>query len=222
MAKVHSAKVRDSAGDTALNIITGAILVLVILIVGYPCIYVISCSISDPAALQAGRVILWPVNPCIDAYEFVLAYKDVWIGFRNSILYTIGEVFVQMTMIIFTAYPLSRRYYQGRSFIAFFFYMSTKFSAGIIPLFILKANVLGLYDNIWAIIFSGSVGVSGSVGSVGSAGGSGWISAFFTRMFQRILPWPSAANRRISPTPAPSVWVQLPSVKVKIGAPFRV
>lgn len=160
MAKVHSAKVRDSAGDTALNIITGAILVLVILIVGYPCVYVISCSISDPAALQAGRVILWPVNPCIDAYEFVLAYKDVWIGFRNSILYTIGEVFVQMTMIIFTAYPLSRRYYQGRSFIAFFFYMSTKFSAGIIPLFILKANVLGLYDNIWAIIFSGSVGVS--------------------------------------------------------------
>ncbi len=159
MAKIPSTKIRDSRGDAILDIITGALLILVILIVGYPCVYVISCSISNPAALQAGRVVLWPVEPCLDAYKFVLDYKQVWIGFRNSVFYTACEVLVQMTMIILTAYPLSRKHYQGRSFIAFIFYMSTRFSAGIIPLFILKSN-LGLYDNIWAIIFSGTVGVS--------------------------------------------------------------
>ena len=160
MAKIPSTKIRESKGDVILDVITGAVLVLIVLIVGYPCVYVISCSISNPAALQAGKVILWPVEPCIDAYQFVLNYKQVWVGFRNSIFYCACEVFLQMTMVIFVAYPLSRRYYQGRSFIAFIFYMSTKFSAGIIPLFILKANYLGLYDNIWAIIFSGTVGVS--------------------------------------------------------------
>ncbi len=159
MAKIPSTKIRDSRGDAILDIITGALLILVIIIVGYPCVYVVSCSISNPAALAAGRVVLWPVEPCVDAYEFVLNYKQVWIGFRNSVFYTACEVLVQMTMVILTAYPLSRRYYQGRSFIAFIFYMSTRFSAGIIPLFILKTN-LGLYDNVWAIIFSGSVGVS--------------------------------------------------------------
>ncbi len=159
MAKISSARVRESRGDAVLNVITGAFLVLIVLIVGYPCVYVISCSFSDPAALQAGKVILWPVEPCLDAYRFVLEYKQVWIGFRNSVFYTTCEVFLQLTMVVMTAYPLSRRYYQGRSFIAFVFYMSTRFSAGIIPLFILKTN-MGLYNNIWAIIFNGTVGVS--------------------------------------------------------------
>lgn len=159
MAKIPSTKIRESRGDGVLNLITGTLLLLVILIVGYPCVYVISCSFSNPTALQAGRVVLWPVEPCVDAYEFVLQYKQVWIGFRNSIFYTVCAVFLQMTMIILTAYPLSRRYYQGRSFITFVFYIATRFSAGIIPLFILKSK-LGLYDNIWAIIFSGTLDVS--------------------------------------------------------------
>ncbi len=159
MAKVVSTKIRESRGDTILNVITGVVLVLIILIVGYPCIYVISASFSDPAALQAGKVFLWPVDPCLNAYEFILAYKQVWTGFRNSIFYTVCDVFLQMTMTILVAYPLSRRYYQGRSFITFIFYMSTRIGAGLIPLFILKCD-LGLFDNIWAVLLSGSISVT--------------------------------------------------------------
>ena len=152
-------KIRESAGDRVLNIITAIILIAIIIIVGYPCIYVISCSFSSSTALESGSVLLWPVDVSMEAYEFVLNYRQVWIGYRNSIFYTVCDVLLQMTMTILVAYPLSRKTFQGRSAYTMIFYMSTRISAGLIPSFLLKCN-LGLFDNIWAVLISGSISVS--------------------------------------------------------------
>ena len=159
MAKKQSFKIKEATGDRILNIIISAILIFVIFIVGYPLIYVISCSFSSTASLSSGRVVLFPVEPSLEAYRFVMAYKQVWIGFRNSIFYTVCDVFVQMSMTILVAYPLSRKYFQGRSVYTMIFFMSTRISAGLIPSFLLKCN-LGLFDNIWAVLISGSVSVT--------------------------------------------------------------
>ncbi|MBR4864066.1 MAG: carbohydrate ABC transporter permease [Oscillospiraceae bacterium] len=165
MAKIKNIKINESAGDKILNTITNIILVLLILIVGYPILYVISCSFTKTDALSAGMVVLWPVDVngnfaiSLEAYEFVLQYKAVWTGFRMSVFYTVCDVFLQMTMTILVAYPLSRRSFQGRSIYTMIFYMSTRVSAGLIPGFILKCD-LGLFDNIWAVLISGSVSVS--------------------------------------------------------------
>ena len=161
MAKIKekSTKIHDTFGDRVLDWVTTTLLVLVILIIGYPIVYCISCSFSSSSALEAGRVILWPVEPSLQAYEFILAYKQVWVGFRNSLFYTVCDVFLQMSMTILVAFPLSRRDFQGKSIYTMIFYMSTRVSAGMIPSFILKCN-LGLFDNIWAILISGSVSVS--------------------------------------------------------------
>ena len=152
-------KIHESTGDVVLNVITAIILIAVIFIVGYPLIYVISCSFSSSDALNAGKVILWPVDLSLEAYQFVFRYQQVWIGFRNSIFYTVCDVLLQMTMTILVAYPLSRRDFQGKSIYTMIFFLSTKISAGMIPGFILKCN-LGLFDNIWAVLISGSVSVS--------------------------------------------------------------
>ena len=112
MAKIPSTKIRESTGDAILNILTGVVLVLLILVVGYPVIYVISCSFSDPAALQAGKVVLWPVDPCLNAYEFVLQYKQVWTGFRMSVFYTR----YRFMAILIT--PLPRYFHSGASIYA--------------------------------------------------------------------------------------------------------
>lgn len=160
MAKnIAKTKIKDTVGDRVLNLITAILLIAVIIIVGYPCIYVISCSFSSSSALESGQVLLWPVDLSLEAYEFVLNYRQVWIGYRNSIFYTICDVLVQMSMTILVAYPLSRKTFQGRSVYTMIFYMSTRISAGLIPGFILKCN-LGLFDNIWAVLISGSVSVA--------------------------------------------------------------
>jgi len=157
--KLKNIRIHDTLGDRVLNWITATILILVTIIVGYPLIYVISCSFSSSKALEVGSVILWPVEPCLEAYEFVLAYKDVWVGFRNSVFYCVCDVLFQMSCTIMVAYPLSRRYLQGRTFYTWFFFMTTRFGAGMIPVFILKCS-LGLFDNVWAVLVSGAIGVS--------------------------------------------------------------
>lgn len=160
MAKqLQNIKIHDTFGDRVLNWITATILVLVTIIVGYPLLYVISCSFSSSRALEIGSVVLWPVDATLEAYKFVLAYTQVWVGFRNSILYCVCDVLFQMTCTIMVAYPLSRRYLQGRKFYTMFFYMTTRFGAGLIPVFILKCD-MGLFNNVWAVLISGAIGIS--------------------------------------------------------------
>lgn len=157
--KIKNIKIHDTLGDRILNGITAFILLLVIIIVGYPLVYVISSSISSSEALAAGKVFLWPVDISAEAYKFVFHYKQVWVGFRNSILYCVCDVLFQTTCTIMVAYPLSRAYCQGRKFYTMFFYMTTRFGAGMIPVFILKCD-LGLFNNVWAVLIAGTIGIS--------------------------------------------------------------
>ena len=159
MAKIKNIKIKESFGDRVLNLFIGIILMLVTLIVGYPLLYVVSCSFSSSSALEVGSVILWPVDFTWRAYEFVLAYKQVWVGFRNSVMYVVLDVAWSMTTTILMAYPLSRAYLQGRKFYTMFFYMTTRFGAGLIPLFILKCD-MGLYDNILAVLVTGCLAIT--------------------------------------------------------------
>ena len=157
--KKNSTKINESMGDRVFNLITSIVLVLIILIVGYPCLFVISCSFSSSTALQAGRVWLLPVEFSLDAYKFILDFRQVWIGYRNSVLYTIGGVLVSMSMCILAAFPLSRRSFQGRNAYMKIFYFTTLFGAGMIPTFILKTK-MGMFNTIWPVLLAGAVSVS--------------------------------------------------------------
>lgn len=156
--KLKNIKIRESKWDVVLDVITSIILILFTLIVLYPLIYVVSCSFSSSTALSSGSVILWPVDFTLQAYDFVMAYKDVWTGFRNSLFYCVVDCVFQMSCTIMMAYALSRSYCQGRKFYTWYFFMTTRFSAGLTPVFILKCS-LGLFDNVWAILIGGVIAV---------------------------------------------------------------
>lgn len=154
MAKVKTNKIRESTGDRVLNTILGVFLVLLCLIIGYPCIYVISCSFSSSTALEMGSVILWPVDFTLRAYEFVLAYKQVWIGLRNTIFYCTAHVLLNTLTTILIAYPLSRPQLMGKSKYNMFIFLTTRISAGLIPTFILVVG-LGMFNSPMAVIILG-------------------------------------------------------------------
>lgn len=159
MFKKKTTKIQESFGDKVLNWITAFILLALIFIVGYPVFYVVSASFSSSAALASGRVVFLPVEPTLRGYEFILEYKQVWIGYRNSIFYTITGVLLTMTCDVLTAYPLSRKYFQGRNVYMKIFYLTTLVHAGLIPSFIMKTS-MGFFDNVWAVILSGCVSTS--------------------------------------------------------------
>lgn len=159
LAKKKRNKIIESRGDRVLSAITTLILLLLLVIVGYPIIYVVSCSFSSGKALDLGRVYLWPVEPTLQGYKFVFQYRQVWLGYRNTIFYTLFGVLFTITTTTMCAYPLSRPNYQGRSVMLKYFLITTFISAGFIPVYIIKCW-LGLKNTVWAVLTAGMVSFS--------------------------------------------------------------
>ena len=145
--------------DRAFNILLTVIATIWLVIVAYPCIYIVSSSFSSGNAVSSGRVILWPVEFCLTGYELVFKYKMVWTGYANTILYAVLGTLLHLAMTISGAYPLSRRNYQGKSMVQKFLTVSMLFGGGLIPTYILVSN-LGLVDTRVYMIISGAVSIS--------------------------------------------------------------
>jgi multiple sugar transport system permease protein/putative aldouronate transport system permease protein len=121
------------------------------LIVLYPLVYVISCSFSDTQAVLTGQVVLWPVGFTLNAYKGVFKHPLLVSGLLNSLLYVAGGSFVAVTLILLTAYPLSRRDFPDRKIFQAFFLVTMFFGGGLIPSYLLMLN-LHLVGTRWALI----------------------------------------------------------------------
>lgn len=153
-----STKIRQSKTDMLFDIVNHGILVLVLVITAYPLLYVLSASISDPMTVLKGEVWLWPKGFNLDAYRRVFENKDIVLGYKNTIIYTITGTALNVIMTIAGAYPLSRKDFYGRNFFMILFSFTMFFNGGLIPTYILMKK-LGLYNNFWVMILPGAVGM---------------------------------------------------------------
>ena len=85
LKKHKSSRMKLTASDIVFNIIVYAILIIALVAVAYPLINVVSASFSSAAAVSAGQVVLLPVKPSLIAYKMVIGYKNIWIGYKNSL-----------------------------------------------------------------------------------------------------------------------------------------
>jgi len=156
--KHHDIKIKRNRtwDDKLLYASTDIILVLLLLVVGYPIVYVLSCSFSSGAAVSSGQVLLWPVDFSLKGYEIIFHYKSVWTGFRNTIFYTVAGTTLNMFLSVLVAYPLSRPNYQGRGIVTMMFTFLMMFHAGLIPTYLLMSN-LGLTNTPWIMILLGGI-----------------------------------------------------------------
>ncbi len=148
-------KTKEDITFYTINLVTLSLIFLAVL---YPIIYIVSSSFSNAEAVIAGRVVLLPVQPSLEGYRAVFAYQDVWIGYGNSIYYTVVGTLVNIVMTMIAAYPLSRRDFRGRNLIMFVFTFTMFFSGGLIPSYLLVKS-LGLINTRAAMIIPGAIGV---------------------------------------------------------------
>ena len=132
------------------------ILLLYFLITLYPIVYVLSASISDPNAVGSGEMILWPIRPSLQAYEYILQYKEIWIGYANTIFYTVVGTVINLAVTLPCAYMLSRHDVIGRGIIMTLFMITMYISGGLIPSY-LNLNELGMLNTRWALLLPGAV-----------------------------------------------------------------
>ena len=88
-----------------------------LLIVLIPLLNVVASSFSSGRVVQAGEVGIIPVEPTLEAYIEVFQYGDVWLGYRNTIFYTVVGTFLNIIFTTLMAYPLSRVDLRGRKVI---------------------------------------------------------------------------------------------------------
>lgn len=144
--KTKHHKMRQSWGDRAFDFCKNLILVLLTLACLYPLIYVISCSISSGAAVDAGKVLLLPKGINFESYKQVLSDKQFWISYGNTLYYTIFGSLFSMAVSAPAAYVLSKKRFGARKVINILISFTMWFSPGFIPLY-LNYSQLGTVDN---------------------------------------------------------------------------
>lgn len=144
--------------DRQFHRIINAMVLVIATIVLYPLIYILSSSFSSPAAVSAGKVVLWPVDFSLRGYQAVLEYKPVYTGYANTIFYTLVGTIINVTLTMFAAYALARKSLPARGFFTFLFMFTMLFSGGLIPNYILMKQ-LNIINTRWAMLLPGAISV---------------------------------------------------------------
>lgn len=145
------AVIKETRGDRIFNGINLIIVTVCLLLVLYPLYFVVICSFSNPNSVAAGEVWLYPKDITLDAYKTVFENKDILIGYRNTIFYTIVGTLFNLALTLPAAYGLSKKNFMGRNVIMFFIVLTMYFSGGMIPTY-LTVRGLGLLNTWWALI----------------------------------------------------------------------
>lgn len=141
------------SGSKMFDLVNGIILSAFGLACFYPLVYVLACSVSNGAAVDAGKVLLIPKGFNLSAYKEVLWDKQFWVCYGNTIFYTLfGSLF---SMIVSTpaAYVLSKRRFASRKVINIALTFTMWFTPGFIPLY-LNYTGLGVTNNRLMILVS--------------------------------------------------------------------
>lgn len=157
MSKTKNA-MRLSTFDRFFLAFNDLILLVALLLVLYPIVYILSSSFSSPAAVSSGKVVLFPVDFSLRGYKAVFEYKDIVMGFSNTIFYTIAGTLINLVMTILAAYPLSRRRMPGKRILMFLFTFTMIFSGGLIPSYMLNSS-LGFVNSRWVMLIPNAISI---------------------------------------------------------------
>ena len=149
---------RYSLQDKAL-LLTGYILLgLFVVAIIIPMIYVIVGSFMDPITLQNKGITFDFSKWTTTAYQRVFSNPQIWIGFKNAVVYSVVFTVISVFVTLLAAYPMSRPDFKGRGFFNVIFVITMFFGGGPIPTYLLINN-LGMKNTMWAIVLPGAFNV---------------------------------------------------------------
>ena len=147
--------IKEPRGDRIFGAVVFVIVTLLMLIVLYPLVYVLSCSVSSPTAVGAGEVVLLPKGFTLMGYRRVFQEPDILLGYKNTLFYTIIGTAINLFVTVPAGYMLSKKEVPGRNLFMFLFMFTMYFSGGMIPSFLLVKS-LHLYDTRAVLVILGA------------------------------------------------------------------
>lgn len=138
----------------------GVTLAAVVGVIVFPLYAVVITSLSTQGSINsAGGIVLVPHGLTLQAYRTMLSGGVVTRAVIIALAITLVGTAISMAVSVLCAYGLSRQGSFGHRSILMTFIVTMFFSGGLIPTFIVVANILHGYDQYWALILPSAVSV---------------------------------------------------------------
>ncbi len=141
---------------TVLKIV---ILVMITFSMIYPFIFMVSVTFSSNFYVLGGKISFFPRGFNIEAYKNIFENKQIFTGYKNTLIYVSLGTFIALIITTFGAYALSKKKKLiFHKFFTIYFLLPLLFGGGMIPTY-LAVSSYGIIDSIWAVVLPGSVSI---------------------------------------------------------------
>lgn len=142
---------RTSREDKIFYAVNAVIMAFLVVVCTYPILYVIFASFSESSQLMQHNGMLWhSLGFNTDAYREVLKNKMLLISYRNTLIYLVVGLVINMAMTTMGAYVLSRKDVKIKKVLNVLVVITMFFSGGIIPLY-LTVKSYHMLDTMWSL-----------------------------------------------------------------------
>ncbi len=101
---------------------------------------------------------LFPKDITFEGFQRVFESKEIWVGYRNTIFYTLLGTLINLAVTLPCAYALSRTELVGKGVIMAMLIFTMFFDGGLVPTYLLVRD-LGMVNTIWAMVIPGAASV---------------------------------------------------------------
>lgn len=121
-----------------------------------PFLLILSGSLTDDAIIIKEGYSILPRGFTLAAYETIFKVPgEILQAYKMTIFYTVLGTGLGLLMITLTAYVISRKEFKYRNQVSFLIYFTTLFGGGMIPWYLMYANVLNMKGSTFPIWFPG-------------------------------------------------------------------
>lgn len=156
MSKKKSGMQIYTKQDKAILYCGYALLAVFLIAIIVPMVYIVIASFMDPVTLQNKGISFDFSKWSLDAYERVISDKQIWVGFKNAVLYSVIFTVISVAVTMLAAYPMSLPDFKGKKFFNTLFVITMFFNGGLIPTY-LVVKELRMLDTIWVLILPNAV-----------------------------------------------------------------
>ncbi len=143
-------------GSYAFDIILVIVMIAIAIVMIYPFLNIIAISLSSNAMISSGKVTWWPKNLNLRGYEIVFGQSDIWIAYKNTIIYAALGTAINLLLTSMIAYALMRKDFVLRKPITIMLLITMFFTGGTVPTYIIISK-LKLLNSMWALVLPNAV-----------------------------------------------------------------
>lgn len=141
---------RIRVGSLAADTLIVVMMLLFCVVILYPFLHVIAISLSSNRMITQGMVSVWPREFTGEGYSIVFSQNTIYISYLWTLLYSLLNAVLSLSMSSMLAYPLSVAEFRLKKPISVLLLITMFFSGGTIPSYLL-INKLGLMNTAWAL-----------------------------------------------------------------------